>query len=314
MRSELGLLALAAALVLGACGGDSGPSGLDLGVDLGLPDGAPPDMGEGGVDLGSTDGGPDGGLMRDLGAEPSPSCFDELDVFDHCLCDDVTTCTAGDCGSGEQCLRDLCGRMTCQASGALCFSAADCAEGSECVASDAGFSICQATGGGCSDARDCPAGFACEAASCVDRRRGCSPTDVCPAGYVCESRERLGAYCRRAYRGCDNNLVCAFQSSCVELNDEGARVCLRGGGDCDTSLDCDEGEVCGTDPRTERTACGASGPCGADEDCPMDSECLSLLGDGVGECAVVGACRASAECGPGEICGAPATGGPTACF
>ncbi|MEO0322155.1 MAG: hypothetical protein AAF447_04315 [Myxococcota bacterium] len=297
------------AVAWGACGGDS-----DGTVDLGRPDAG----GDGPVadlarDL-AADGveEPDLPTMRDAGPMLSPTCFDERNVFDHCLCEGIETCMPGECGDAAVCLPDLCGRMTCQGAGAGCLTDGDCGAGSTCTPSSLGFSVCQSPAG-CGDARDCPLGFACEAGACVDRRRPCAALDGCPAGFLCEANEALGAFCRRAYRLCANRGVCPSQSECADVVGEGEFICRRSGGDCDGTLDCDEDEVCGTDPRSERAVCGPSGPCSSTEGCPAGSECLDLYGDGIGECAVVGACRSAADCAPLELCGAPATGGPTAC-
>ena len=304
MCSELRVGLLALALV--ACGGDS------TGLDLGGGDG-------GGNDGPMADAGPDGGdagdedlpTMRAAGPDLPESCFEE-GVFDHCRCEGLPTCMPGECGDAALCLPDLCGRMTCQGAGAGCLTDGDCGAGSTCTPSSLGFSVCQSASG-CGDARDCPLGFACEAGACADRRRPCAGIDPCPAGFLCETEAPLGAFCRRAYRPCANDLVCPLQSECVDVTGEGNRVCRRSGGDCDSTLDCDENEVCGTDPRTERAVCGVSGPCESTEGCPEGAECLDLYGDGVGECALVGACRSAADCEAGELCGAPATGGPTVC-
>ena len=307
MGSDLRLVLLA---LLVACGGDAS-SGPELGPSDGGRDGPAADAA---MDAGADAQSPDLPTVRDAGPEVSPTCFDDDGAFNHCLCEGVETCTAGTCGDAARCLPDLCGRMTCQASGAGCLTGGDCGAGSACVPSSLGVSVCQASGAGCNDARDCPLGFACETGACVDRRRPCGARDACPAGFRCETEAPLGAFCRRAYRPCENDLVCPSQSECVDVIGNGARICRRSGGDCDGTLDCDEEEVCGTDPRTERTVCGGSGPCADTAGCPPGSECLDLYGDGVGECATVGTCRSPAECGARELCGVPATGGATQCL
>jgi hypothetical protein len=250
------LVALAVALALGACPGDSPPIGTPDTTtgDTTIPQGDAADA--------STDA-PVGDQTGDLG--PSVQlCTADTDCTETgamCACTgECVVVTANPCNTDINCNPgDFCDPCTshCAALSSLCEACTGlsaCADGGTCMPFSDGGTFC---------------GLACL-------------TDAgCPTGYTCAATGAPDKQCLPKSGSCTDLGLCENDGDCTdgEICNEVLQVCAPG---CDDDLSCPNDQLC--------VAARCSDPCTDNAQCESPKECTD------GRCKIPGACDSSADC------------------